>query len=99
MATDDPTYPAETGIQPANQALVFLSMNSYIFEIEGTWGFLILPFTLVSMSGCKRTCSLGNCASSSTNTACWTRRETTEKRRRSQGIWHFFSRYAIIFFH
>ena len=49
MAIDDPTEPTETGIQPANQVPIFLSMNSYIFEIEGAWFFFSPPYTLVDV--------------------------------------------------
>ena len=49
MAIDDPTEPAEAGIQPANQAPVFLSMNFCISEFEGAWVFLILLFALAEV--------------------------------------------------
>jgi len=96
MVIDNPTDPAETGIQPANQAPVFLSMDSNIFEIEKSW-FSFLFYYHLSMSGCKRTCCLGNYDPISTNTACWTPHETAKKRSRVQGIWHF-SHFLLSFF-
>ena len=53
--------------------------------------FFLFYHSHKSMSGCKRTCFTGNYAPSSTNTACWTPRETTEERRPSQGIRTFFT--------